>query len=647
MSARSLLRLVRLLGLSLLVAGCRSPLVGLHDVTVRFAVQSELSATTLHDQIVERLSAADVAAEVDTAKAGEVSLRADAEVAPDAVRLLLWQGGVTLAVVDDAAAATATRVTGATRAALADALTRTKPPAGHIFVVEPLLGGLARSHALEWPPVAEVDTLQAVAEGPSVLVPLTPELEETVAALVAARPGSIVAITRGRTVLAGLPAAQLVHDHTLRIPFGAAIAAYTEAADSARLLATPKLPVLRELSHVSAPPDRLLAAANLILPLVMSIAWLVFVRQFDRAQPEPWWLVITTFGLGAVAVVPAGIVEWAWDNVSAYTNPTLLTFGRSPHAFPFALAGFVVTVGLTEEGMKLLATWSLAIQRREFDEPVDGIVYGAAAALGFAAAENVRYLALGRVDGPLVASRAFMSVPAHLFFGTIWGYALGRRLVRPEARVWPLFLGAAALHGLFDTCLSIDGAGIWAFLVAFAVASLFVVHLRSALRYGPVTPRGAAPLPDRGHRELFRMGSRRVFAAFVVLVYLFSGVVFLLALFGQDGRSGIAFGIPFGLASATALGVLGWSARGIAASLPLDAVIDDVGVTFAGAAIPYGEVQRIERRRVRGSLQKQEQMLIIGGTRRLILGPASHDVIDALSAALARHLSAEAASVRG
>jgi len=303
-----------------------------------------------------------------------------------------------------------------------------------------------------------------------------------------------------------------------------------------------------------------------------------------------------------------------------------------------ALVGFIVTVGITEEAAKLLATWSLATHRREFDEPVDGIVYGAAAALGFAAAENLEYLAVGRVEGALVVSRAFMSVPAHLFFGSIWGYALGRRLVHPERRVWPLFLAAAALHGLFDTCLSIDGAGLWALAVAFVAASIFVVHLRLALRHGPVTHAPGTTPEARGPRELFRVGSRRVFAAFVVAMYLAAAAVFVLALFGHSGRAGVAFGA----ASAVGLGLLGWAARGVAATLPLDVVVDDIGVTFAGAAVDYGDVLRIERRRLAGSPRRQEQMIIVCDRRRLVLGPASRETIDALSHALAMRLSSVA-----
>jgi len=640
MVARAL-RWVLLLALagSLLAAcgGGRSHLVGLRDVSLGYVIAGgpPPPADDLRGRVLQRLAAADLAAEVEASAPGALTLRVDESLSADVRRLLDWRGGLAVAVATTSPAAGEGAPVEGERDAIARLAAERPDPPGQRLAFEHAGAGRARLRRLEWPPVTEIDTDRASAEGPGVVLPLTPGSEAELDALLARRPAATLAIVRGRTVVAVLDGLRLREDHRLIVPLGSSIAAYTEAANLARLLQTPRLPPLALRSETLVAPDWPLAGANLLLPLAVSLAWLFFVRRFDRAQPEPIWLVFLTFGLGAVAVVPAGLIEWAWDSLSPYTNPTLLTFGHAARAFPVALVGFIVTVGVTEEGAKLLATWSLATHRREFDEPVDGMVYGAAAALGFAAAENVRYLALGRVDGALVASRAFMSVPAHLFFGTIWGYALGRRLVEPGRRVWPLFLAAAALHGLFDACLSVDGGLPWACLVAFAVASIFVLHLRLALRHGPVTRTAGATPVARGDRELFRMGSSAVFGAFVLALYGFAAVLFLLVALGDTSRAGV----PLVAASAVAFGLLGWSARGVAATLPLDVVVDDAGVTFAGASLLYRDVVRIERRRVLGSPRRQEQMLIIGEGRRLVVGPASHETIDALAHALAMRLS--------
>jgi hypothetical protein len=65
-------------------------------------------------------------------------------------------------------------------------------------------------------------------------------------------------------------------------------------------------------------------------------------------------------------------------------------------------------------------------------------------------------------------------------------------------------------------------------------------------------------------------------------------------------------------------------------------------VTFAGAEVLYRDVVRIERRRLTGSVRRQEQLIVLGASRRLIVGPASVETIDALSHALAMRLSSVA-----
>ncbi|MGH9800771.1 MAG: PrsW family glutamic-type intramembrane protease, partial [Blastocatellia bacterium] len=91
-----------------------------------------------------------------------------------------------------------------------------------------------------------------------------------------------------------------------------------------------------------------------------------------------------TFLFGALVTIPA----LALNQIGKLTLSGLL--GESEIS---RLLLFVLIVGPVEEGLKLIAVYFYAYRRPEFDESLDGVVYGASAALGFAAIENVFYLA--------------------------------------------------------------------------------------------------------------------------------------------------------------------------------------------------------------------------------------------------------------
>jgi len=274
-------------------------------------------------------------------------------------------------------------------------------------------------------------------------------------------------------------------------------------------------------------------------------------------------------------------------------NPDVMTLGGQILGLLPGLFAFTLVVGVSEEGSKFLGAWSLARHRREFDEPIDGIVYGAASALGFAAIENIKYFAAGRMGGTLVVARAFMSVPGHMFFGAIWGYALGQKLVRKKTSVLLYFLLAAFCHGLFDTVLSIDGLQLLAMLLNGFLAILFVIFLRRALRHGAVVAGSKdEPVPS-AQRWLFTMGSAGLTVAYTIMISLVAIVLFGVGIYFELAHHRV--GMSFVGISATMLLLFGIAANGLSQSLPLDAAVDANGVTFAGASRKWAAITAIER----------------------------------------------------
>ena len=129
--------------------------------------------------------------------------------------------------------------------------------------------------------------------------------------------------------------------------------------------------------------------------------------------------------------------------------------------------------------MKVAAVWP-AFRSKHFDEPVDGVVYSSAAALGFACVENA--LLLRQHGGFLWILRSLVALPAHVFFAAAWGYALGR--AKRTKRPGPLFPGAwlvaTAAHGLYTHLVYGRSAaalvGVVPLLLAMGILSFFAVR---------------------------------------------------------------------------------------------------------------------------------------------------------------------------
>lgn len=253
-------------------------------------------------------------------------------------------------------------------------------------------------------------------------------------------------------------------------------------------------------------------------------------------------------------------------------------------------------------------------------------MYGIVSSLGFAAAENVRYFALTRLSAPIVIARCFMSVPAHMFFGAIWGYALGARLVERKPRVLLFLVLAAAAHGLFDALLSTDGGGMLAVLLNVVLASVFVAVVRRSLRHGVVEEAVRAILPE--HRRLFRVGRPGLFAMSSIALHVLAFGVVMLGGWYQLARH--RPGAVFVVGSSVMLSLLAVAAFGVSATLPLDVAVDDYGVTFAGAARAWARIRRFSVRGDRIELECE--------AGPIVLGPGSPQVITELAGAIREHL---------
>jgi len=219
----------------------------------------------------------------------------------------------------------------------------------------------------------------------------------------------------------------------------------------------------------------------LALALGPGVFWAWYFYRRDKLNPEPAALIVKIFLLGVLVTFPVAFVEGFFGLFIASS----LIMG-------------VVIAPIVEEYGKFWAVRRFAYPNAEFDEPMDGIVYAAAAALGLASLENVLYVFAAYVTSPSLALgtivvRAIFSVPGHALFSGVWGYALGRAKFAPaEERSGIVLQGLVlgmVLHGIFNFLL------FSAEIVTYALAVFVLVlvpglwllanrNIRSALDQG-------------------------------------------------------------------------------------------------------------------------------------------------------------------
>lgn len=655
---RAVLTLLAGLALVLFVAGCGGgAIAGSNDVELTYASEgsggAEAAALDLRTLVLRRLSAAQIGADVDDDDARRVRIVVDEALSATVDELVALSGTLVLYATDPLASFTPLDPSGlepASRATTSgalerwfeggrDAVVRAAEHAGldkdHRVLVEPVRPTHDsdpprwRTRIVRARPMAEIDDGFFVSWGDGASLRFRAEpgsaadrtLQLGWRRALDDRAPSVV-LARGRTSL-GVPA---LESGVLLLPFGEGPIAYARAQQERKLLASPRLPPLRRLGAVGLPPDRVLGFACVIVPVLLSFGWLVFVRRFDRAHPEPMWLIAVTFGLGAASAFPAAFVEHGLSRLSPWLDPSLAALGGKLSALPLSFAVFTGVVGLVEEGAKLGGAL-FAARRREFDEPVDGIVYGVVSSLGFAAAENVRYFAMSRLNVPAVIARCFLAVPAHMFFGAIWGYALGAQLVTHKRHRVLVALGvSAAAHGLFDALLAADGTAGFALLLNLLLASAFVTVTRRALRHGIVSEDAKAVRPEE--RRLYRVGRPGLFVASAVAVHALALGIFVLGVWYQYARHRPS--LVFVGGSSVMVALLAAAALGVSKTLPLDVAVDAFGVTFAGAARAWS--------RIRSFSQTEHQVELDCEAGPIVLGPADPQVVAALASDLTDHL---------
>lgn len=139
------------------------------------------------------------------------------------------------------------------------------------------------------------------------------------------------------------------------------------------------------------------------------VLWLVIAAD---ERPGPPGLVWASFLLGAASISVLGLSQALFAGIPGLTSDP--TWAMILHA--------VFGIAAPEEVVKILVIVSVSTQRTRTADPMDTLVYGAAAGLGFAAYENLIYLLqYPEMWQTLAVLRSVLTVPFHGALGVIAG----------------------------------------------------------------------------------------------------------------------------------------------------------------------------------------------------------------------------------
>lgn len=212
----------------------------------------------------------------------------------------------------------------------------------------------------------------------------------------------------------------------------------------------------------------------ILLAFIPAIFFMRWFRNLEKYSREPYGTIFNTFMWGAIlAVFFAAMIEYSIYNALIYEYQY-----EHVEDIPFIIFVIlaIVVAPLAEEFIKPLGIVFRA--KKDTDEVEDGMIYGAACGLGFAATENLIYgagtLATEGIATAslLLAVRTISSTLLHASATAITGYGIGLWLVRrrPFSTVIPYFLFAVLLHSVFNAIAMTNT--LFGLIFAIAIALL-------------------------------------------------------------------------------------------------------------------------------------------------------------------------------
>lgn len=225
------------------------------------------------------------------------------------------------------------------------------------------------------------------------------------------------------------------------------------------------------------------------LGTVPSLIWLFYYLSKD-VDREPKKIILQVFLLGGLATIWALILE------SLYLEILLLLgfecesckglvpdFLGAANFQILSTASFIIIFGLAfiEEFLKYAVVKSRMLHDRNFDVPVDAMIYLIVSALGFAAAENIGYI-LSDMENALgiLYFRFLTATFLHALASAIVGYFFALSIIHKKSHFTYLSIGilsASFLHAMFNTLILLIESSDFAiiYLIILLITSYYAV----------------------------------------------------------------------------------------------------------------------------------------------------------------------------
>ena len=211
---------------------------------------------------------------------------------------------------------------------------------------------------------------------------------------------------------------------------------------------------------------------TLLITILPSIVLVLYFIKSDKFK-EPNRIIIITFLFGILITIPAG-----------YLNSLIDKNFATGERFNDALLSGFFGGGPVEELLKFSVLYFYILKEKAFNEPMDALVYGVLASLGFATLENFQYVFYSNSEfwtaQEIAIFRSYSAIPLHGLCGAIMGFYFGQYAFSANKK----YLGLAIIipiifHGSYNFMCDYN----WYYAVSIvAVGFIFAIFLHRNLK---------------------------------------------------------------------------------------------------------------------------------------------------------------------